>query len=98
MDEAQIIEIIEPTRFAKFNTIESYNTVNRSIAQWKDQQTNGEYSRTNTEYEYNPEPEANWDECYYMEALPEYINAGVFEGVDLLDSIPIEETPQEELP
>ena len=23
-----------------------------------------------------------------MEALPEYINAGVFEGVELLDSIP----------
>lgn len=84
----EITEIIEPIRYAQFETIEVYNAVNVAIAQWKDQQTNGEYSRTDTEYEYNPEPEANWDECYYMEALPEYINAGVFEGVELLDEIP----------
>ena len=87
MGEEQIIEIIEPTRYAKFNSIEAYNTVNRSIAAWKDKQTNGEYSRTDTEYEYNPEPEQQGG-FYYMEALHEYINAGLFEGVELLDAIP----------
>ena len=68
-------------KVAQFASIEAYNTVNRSIAAWKDKQTNGEYSRTDTEFEYNPEPEQQGG-FYYMEALPEYVNAGLFDGVE----------------
>ena len=76
--------------FAKFETIEEYNTINKAIAAFKDIETNGEYSRTQTEFEYNPEPESNWDDMYYMPAESKFINAGLFNGIELVSVIPIE--------
>jgi hypothetical protein len=64
-------------KYAQFNTIDEYNTINIAIAEWKDQQTNGEYSRTATSYEHNPEPEAIKGN-YYMPAKPEQVEAGLF--------------------
>lgn len=87
------IEILEPIRYAQFETIEQYNQVNTNIAAWKDLQTAGEYTRTETAFEYNPEPEPAWNEIYYMEARPEQVEAGLFEGVVLLDAVPVEEFP-----
>jgi len=79
-------------KYAQFTTIEEYNAVNIAIAEWKDQQTNGEYSRTDTSYEYTPEPEAI-NNNYYMPAKPEQVEAGLFYGVVLLDATPEEEQP-----
>lgn len=95
--EEIIEEPIEPTRFAQFETIEAYNAVNVAIIAYKDELTNGEYTRTNTLYAYNPEPEPNWDECYYMEALPIYISNGLFNDITIIDSIPIEINDEREL-
>jgi hypothetical protein len=93
--EFELTEPIEPIRYAQFTTLEAYNAVNTAIVAWKDQQTNGEYSRTDTVYEYSPEPEANWDGMYYMPATPDMVEAGLFEGITLLDSVPVE--PVEEI-
>lgn len=89
-EEIIITEPIEPTRYAQFNSLEAYNAVNVAIAKWKDKTTDGEYSRTETAYEYNPEPEPNWDGFFYMDAKPEMVDAGLFNNVVLLDAIPIE--------
>lgn len=83
-------------KYAQFASLEAYNAVNVAIAQYKDQLTNGEYSRTETSYEYNPTPEAHADGFYYMPAEPDLIEAGLFEGVTLLDSVPVVETDQTE--
>ncbi len=77
-------------KHAQFTTIESYNEVNVAIAQYKDSLTNGEYSRTETAFEYNPNPEPHWNGMFYMPAKPNQVEAGLFEGVTLLDEIPIE--------
>ena len=95
----EITEPIEPIRYAQFNTLEAYNAVNVAIAQWKDSQTQGEYSRTDTSYEYTPEPEPI-NNKYYMMAKPEQVEAGLFDGVVLLDNIPsqiIEETEEPQI-
>jgi hypothetical protein len=81
--------ITEPIRFAQFDTHKAYNKVNASIVAYKDEQTQGEYTRTGTQYEYTPEPE-QIDGFYYMPALPELVDAGLFDGVTILDEIPIE--------
>lgn len=93
--EFELTEPIEPIRYAQFTTIEAYNAVNTAIIAYKDELTGGEYTRTNTLYAYNPEPEANWDGMYYMPATPDLVEAGLFEGVTLLDSVPVE--PVEEI-
>jgi len=80
-------EITQPTRFAQFNSIEAYNAVNLAIVAFKDVASGGEYTRTGTIYEYDHEPEPH-DGFYYMPALPELVEAGLFEGVTLLDEIP----------
>ncbi len=77
------------TKFAKFNSIEAYNAVNLAIVTFKDVASGGEYTRTGTIYEYDHEPEPQ-DGFYYMPALPELVEAGIFEGVTLLDSIPVQ--------
>jgi len=79
--------IIEPVKFAEFETIEAYNAVNLAIVAFKDVASGGEYTRTGTVYEYEPNPEPH-DGFYYMLALPELVEAGIFEGVTLLDEIP----------
>jgi hypothetical protein len=84
------ITIIEPVRFAQFNSIEAYNAVNLAIVAFKDVASGGEYTRTGTVYEYDHEPEPQ-DGFYYMPALPELVDAGLFEGVTLLDAIPTED-------
>lgn len=85
------------TKVAQFTSLEAYNEVNTAIAAYKDIQTNGEYNRTHTLYEYNPQPEPNWDGYFYMPAVTDMVKAGLFDGVVLLDSIPIE-IIEEELP
>jgi len=92
----ELITIIEPIKYAKFASLEAYNAVNVAIAQFKDQLTGGEYSRTETSYEYNPTPEAHADGFYYMPAEPDLVAANFFEGVTLLDSVPIVELYQTE--
>jgi hypothetical protein len=82
------ITIQEPVRFAQFKTLKAYNAINKAIVAYKDQQSDGEYTRTGTAYEYTPEPEQAWDGFYYMEVKPELIE--LFEGVMILDAIPIE--------
>lgn len=94
--EEEITEIIEPTRYAQFETIEAYNAVNLAIVAYKDAQTGGEYTRTGTVYEYTHEPEPV-NEKYYMPALPELVEAGIFNDILLLDTMPTELT-LEELP
>lgn len=96
MEEELIIEIIEPIRFAQFASLTAYNAVNVAIVQYKDQLTGGEYSRTETSYEYNPTPEAHADGFFYMPAEPALIAANLFEGVTLLDSVPVVEIDQSE--
>lgn len=96
MEEFENTESIEPTRFAQFETIEAYNAVNVAIIAYKDELSGGEYTRTNTLYAYPPEPEPNWDGKYYMPAEPALIAANLFEGVTLLDSVPVVETDQTE--
>jgi len=85
--EEEIIEITQPTRFAQFNSIEAYNAVNLAIVAFKDAASGGEYTRTGTIYEYEPNPDPQ-DGFYYMPALPELVEAGLFDGVILLDEIP----------
>jgi hypothetical protein len=88
MEEFEITEqITQPTRFAQFNSIEAYNAVNLAIVAFKDVASGGEYTRTGTVYEYDHEPEPQ-DGFYYMPALPELVDAGLFEGVTLLDEMP----------
>jgi hypothetical protein len=94
--EEEITEIIEPTRYAQFETIEAYNAVNVAIIAYKDELSGGEYTRTNTLYAYTPEPEPNLDGKYYMPAEPDLVEAGLFDGVTLLDSVPVVETDQTE--
>jgi hypothetical protein len=77
-------------KYAQFNTIEAYQAANLAIVAIKDEASGKEYSRTGTLYEYNPEPESAWDGNYYMTATPEMVEAGVFDGVTLLDEMPIE--------
>jgi hypothetical protein len=84
----QEITITQPTRFAQFNSIEAYNAVNLAIVAFKDAASGGEYTRTGTIYEYEPNPEPQ-DGFYYMPALPELVEAGIFNNVQLFDSIPI---------
>lgn len=80
------ITIIEPTRYAQFSTIEAYNAVNVAIANYNNIRTNNEYNRTGTKYEYAvPEPINNY---YYMPAEPQYVKEGLFEGIELLDTLP----------
>jgi len=81
------ITIQEPVRFAQFPTLKAYNATNKAIAAYKDKQTQGEYTRTGTQYEYTPDPE-QIDGYYYMEVKPELIE--LFDGVELVDVIPIE--------
>jgi hypothetical protein len=81
------ITIQEPVKFAQFNSIEAYNAVNLAIVAFKDVASGGEYTRTGTIYEYNHEPEPQ-DGFYYMPALPELVEVGLFEGVTLLDEMP----------
>lgn len=83
-------------KVAQFASLEAYNAVNVAIAQFKDQLTGGEYTRTHTEFEYNPTPEAHADGFFYMPAEPALIAANLFEGVTLLDSVPVVETDQSE--
>jgi len=85
----QEIIITEPTRYAQFPTLKSYNAINKAIVAYKDKQTNGEYTRTGTVHEYTPEPE-QVNEFYYMPALPELVDAGLFDGVVLVDEMLIE--------
>ena len=85
-------------KYAQFVSLEAYNAVNVAIAQYKDQLTGGEYSRTETSYEYNPTPEAHADGFFYMPAEPDCVAANLFEGVTLLDSVPVVETYQSEQP
>ena len=68
-------------------TAEQYATINASIVAYKNEQTGGEFERTETEYYYTPEPEQNADGFYYMEAKPEFVEAGLFDGVVLVDEI-----------
>jgi len=92
MEEFELIEeIIEtlPTRFAQFNSIEAYNFINLAIVAFKDVASGGEYTRTGTIYEYDHEPEPQ-DGFYYMPALPELVEAGIFEGVTLLDEMTVQ--------
>lgn len=96
--EEEITEIIEPTRYAQFETIEQYNAVNVAIIAYKDELSGGEYTRTNTLYAYPPEPEPEWDGKYYMPAKPDLVEAGLFEGVTLLDEVPVEPVEEVELP
>jgi hypothetical protein len=84
------ITISEPVRFAQFASIEAYNAVNLAIVAFKDVASGGEYTRTGTVYEYDHEPEPQ-DGFYYMPALPELVDAGLFEGVTLLDEMPEED-------
>jgi hypothetical protein len=86
--------ITEPIRFAQFDTHKAYNKVNASIVAYKDEKSGGEYTRTGTEYEYTSEPE-QIDGFYYMPALPELVEAGLFDGVTVLDGIPIEITQED---
>lgn len=92
----EITEPIEPIRYAQFETIEAYNAVNVAIIAYKDELSGGEYTRTNTLYAYSPEPEPNWDGKYYMPAEPDLVEAGLFDGVTLLDSVPVVEQDQTE--
>jgi len=80
---------------AQFPTLEAYQSANLAIVAFKDAASGGEYTRTGTLYEYNPEPEPTWDGNYYMTATPEMVEAGVFTGVTLLDSIPEPEAPND---
>jgi hypothetical protein len=75
-------------KYAQFNSIETYNVVNLAIVAFKDVASGGEYTRTGTIYEYDHEPEPQ-DGFYYMPALPELVEAGLFDNVQLFDSIPV---------
>jgi hypothetical protein len=80
-------EITQPTRFAQFNSIEAYNSINLAVVAFKDVASGGEYTRTGTIYEYDHEP-TPINDFYYMPALPELVEDGLFEGVELLDEMP----------
>lgn len=75
---------------AQFTTIDQYAIVNQRIVDYKNELTKGEFERTDTEYYYTPEPELV-NGYYYMEAKPEFQEAGLFDGCTLLDVIPIPE-------
>lgn len=85
-------------KYAQFETIEAYNAVNVAIIAYKDELSGGEYTRTNTLYAYDPEPEPNWDGKFYMPAEPDLVEAGLFYEVTLLDSMPVEPVEEVELP
>jgi hypothetical protein len=78
-------------KYAQFQTLEAYLAQDAKIVAYKDNLTNREFTRTETEYYYTPEPEQQWDGFYYMEAKPEFQEAGLFDGCVLLDSIPVKE-------
>ena len=76
-------------KYAEFETLEAYNAVNIAIVAFKDAASGGEYTRTGTVYEYDHEP-TPMNGLYYMPALPELVQAGIFDGVTLLDEMPVE--------
>jgi hypothetical protein len=75
---------------AQFQTLEAYLAQDRKIVAYKDRLTDKEFTRTETEHYYTPEPELNWDCNFYMIAKGEFQEAGLFDGCALIDSIPIE--------
>ena len=81
---------LPPTKYAQFQTLEAYLAQDAKIVAYKDQLTGGEFVRTVTEYYYTPEPEPNFDGLFYMEAKPEFQEAGLFSDCILLDQIPTE--------
>ena len=95
MEELTPEVVLPPTKYAQFQTIESYLAQDAKIVAYKNQLTGGEFVRTDTEYYYTPEPEQQWDGFYYMIAKGEFQEAGLFDGGVLLNSIPVEETVTE---
>jgi hypothetical protein len=89
--------ILPPYKYAQFETIEDYAAQNQRIVDFKNQQTSGEFERTDTEYYYTPDPEPAWNGLFYMEAKPEFQEAGLFDDCTLLDEIPVEVTEPETL-
>lgn len=78
--------------YKKFETIEQYNIQNKAIVAYQDSVTNGEYSKSGTLFEYNPEPEPNpIDGFYYMIVEERYQH--LFEGE--LTELPVEITEPE---
>ena len=90
MEELTPEVILPPTKYAQFQTLEAYLAQDSKIVAYKDRLTNREFTRTDTEYYYTPEPELI-DGFYYMEAKGEFQLAGLFSDCILLESIPIEE-------
>lgn len=80
---------LPPTKYVQFQTLEAYLAQDAKIVAYKDMLTNKEFTRTDTEYYYTPEPELI-DGFYYMEAKPEFQEAGLFTDCILLDQIPME--------
>jgi len=94
MEELTPEVVLPPTKYAQFKTLKSYLAQDAKIVTWKNQLTNSEFTRTETEHYYTPEPEQQFDGFYYM-AKPEFQEAGLFTDCVLLDSIPIQETTEQ---
>ena len=70
--------------YIKFDTIEDYNLQNKVIVDYNNEQSNGSYLKTNTLYEYEPNPTPNEiDGGYYMIVEDKYSH--LFEGFELVE-------------
>ena len=83
-------ETIITTKYAVL-AAESYNSLNDTIGDIYG------FPLFGTSYYSNPTPKSNWDEKYYMEITPDVQknHAVCLEGIELVDSIPIEPVEQE---
>jgi hypothetical protein len=75
------------TKWAKIATKEEFLQIDNKIVDHKNATTNDSYAKSGTLYEYYSEsmtPAA--DGFYYIPASQEFIDLGIFDGVELTDT------------
>lgn len=73
--------------FIRFESLQEYLDVDKSIVDHMDFITNNEYSRTGTIHYFNPEPEANEvDGAYYMPFYKRFEH--LFTGLTIVENLP----------
>lgn len=74
------------TKWAKIASKEEFLQIDNKIVDHKNATTDGSYAKSGTLHEfYNPNMQPSGDGFYYMPASQDLIDAGIFEGVQLID-------------
>ena len=72
--------------YIEFETLEEYQAINKAIVDYQNEVTNNQYKKTGTLYEYNNEPEPEWNGLYYMPFSKRFEH--LFEGLTIIKNIP----------